>query len=113
MASQIKELLKKDIRLTLSKRSLISTVIAPVIFIIIITLLPTFLMQQTTIEVTIVNQDSYVHSNSSYCISTFAIDYVMEYYHNHSEVEISLKTEYEDFQKSDNAIFFPENFFYE
>ena len=65
MASQFKELLKKDIRLTLSKRALIPTVIAPVIFIIIITLLPAFLIQQNTIEVTIVNHDSFVMTNSS------------------------------------------------
>ncbi len=110
MASQFKELLKKDIRLTLSKRALISTVIAPVLFIIIITLLPTFLMQQNTIEVTIVNHDSYVQTNSTYCISTIAIDFIIDYYQNHSEVEIKIESEYEDFQQSDNAIFIPLNF---
>ncbi|MHA1911982.1 MAG: ABC transporter permease [Candidatus Kariarchaeaceae archaeon] len=110
MASQFKELLKKDIRLTLSKKALISTVIAPVIFIILITLLPAFLMQQNTIEVTIVNHDSYIQTNSTYCISVIAIDFIIDYYYNHSEVEINVESSYEDFQKSDNAIFIPSNF---
>jgi ABC-type Na+ efflux pump permease subunit len=110
--SQFKELLKKDIRLTLSKRALISTVIAPVLFIIIITLLPTFLIQQNTIEVTIVNHDSFVLTNSTYSISTTAINFIIDYYQNHSEVEIKFEPdfEYEAFQRSDNAIFIPSNF---
>jgi len=112
MASQFKELLKKDIRLTLSKRALISTVIAPVIFIVIITLLPAFLMQQNTIEVTIVNHDSFVQTNSTYCISTIAIDFLIDYYQNQSEVNIKFQPDYDydDFQQSDNAIFIPSNF---